>query len=52
MNGPVEPHADIRQATAVSFQVYVALVEQGFTEQQALYLVAQMVRPQQTGQGQ
>lgn len=33
--GPVEPSADLREFASNIRQMYLALVEQGFTEQQA-----------------
>lgn len=35
---PVEPSADMRQLTNLLRQMYVGLVEQGFTEDQAFEL--------------
>lgn len=35
----IEPSADMRQAAIVARQMFLALVEQGFTEEQALKVV-------------
>ncbi len=43
MNGPVEPSADLRQAASLIRQTYIALVAQGFSEQQALIVVGQVI---------
>ena len=40
---PMEPHADIRGMAGTARQMFLAYVEQGFTENQALYLVASIV---------
>lgn len=37
-----EPRADIRQAAAAMHEVYVALVDEGFTTHEALVIVGQM----------
>jgi hypothetical protein len=44
-----EPSADLREAASVCWQMYVALTDQGFSEPQALTIIAQTitgVRPQ------
>lgn len=38
---PIEPHADIRFMTASVRQVFLGLVEAGFTDAQALHLTAE-----------
>jgi hypothetical protein len=38
-NGPVEPSADLRQFAANMHQMFIALVNEGFTEQQALAVI-------------
>lgn len=40
-NGPVEPAAEWRQYAAILHGIYLALVQEGFTEQQALTLIGQ-----------
>lgn len=37
-----EPAADIRQAADIARQMYQALIDEEFTEEQALKIVAQM----------
>lgn len=36
---PVEPHADMRQAATIAYQMYTAYCDAGFTPTQALDLV-------------
>lgn len=43
MNGPVEPTADARAFAAICHQYFTALTLEGFTEQQALVIVGQIV---------
>jgi hypothetical protein len=46
---PCEPSAEHRQAAAQLRQMFVALVNEGFTEHQALVIIGQMLatnRPQ------
>ena len=43
MNQPQEPTADIRTLANGLRQVYVALTNEGFTEQQALIIIGQML---------
>jgi hypothetical protein len=38
-----EPSADIRQAAATIHQIYTGLVDEGFTERQALIIVGQIL---------
>lgn len=45
-NGPIEPSADIRVAAHAVRQIYLALVTEGFTEQQALTIVGQILAAQ------
>jgi hypothetical protein len=40
---PREPAADLRQLASVLFQTFVALTNEGFTEQQALIIVGQIL---------
>lgn len=41
--GPVEPHADIRQAATVWFQIYTACVDAGFNPEQAMEIVTTLI---------
>lgn len=41
MNGPVEPSADMRAAAHELREMYVALIAEDFTDQQALVIVGQ-----------
>jgi hypothetical protein len=43
MNGPVEPNAELRQMAANLFEIYSALVQAGFSADQALQIVALMI---------
>ena len=43
MNGPVEPPADLRQSAVAMHQMFIAYVDAGFTETQALELVKQFI---------
>lgn len=43
MNGPVEPSADLRAAASQIRQLHIALVAEGFTDQQALVIVGQVI---------
>lgn len=43
MTGPIEPSADLRQMASATRQVYTALTNEGFTEQQALIIVGQII---------
>lgn len=38
-----EPNAELRQLASVMWQTYVALIDEGFTEQQALTIIGQML---------
>ena len=42
-NGPVEPSADAREFARACHQIFVALSLEGFTEQQALVVIGQMI---------
>jgi hypothetical protein len=42
-SGPEEPSADLRQAASAVRQMFVALTNEGFTEQQALVIVGQVL---------
>lgn len=41
-----EPSADLRQAASVCWQMFVALRMEGFTEQQTLVIIGQMIAAQ------
>jgi len=43
MNGPVEPSADLRQMASALRQMFIALTSEGFTEQQALAIIGQVI---------
>lgn len=38
-NGPIEPNAEMRGIAATLRQYYLALVQEGFTDQQALTII-------------
>jgi hypothetical protein len=42
----IEPHGDIRQGAATFYQFFVAYVQAGFTEDQALELVKTILQTQ------
>ena len=42
-NGPMEPSADMRSVAVNAFQLFLALTLEGFTEVQALSLVASVL---------
>jgi hypothetical protein len=42
-NGPVEPAAGARQAAHAIREIYLALMQEGFTERQALVIVGQAI---------
>lgn len=45
MNGvPVEPSADLRQFASTLRQMYVALLAEGFTENEALAIIGHTLR--------
>lgn len=45
-NGPIEPSADQRGAAAEMFRLFLALVQEGFSEHQALSLLGTMLAAQ------
>jgi hypothetical protein len=49
-NGPIEPAADLRQLANTLRQTFLALVQEGFTEQQALTIIGQILAAQSGGQ--
>lgn len=44
-----EPSADLRSLASTIRQMYVALLDEGFTEQQALIIVGQMLSSANAG---
>ena len=50
-NGPIEPSADAREFAKACFQIFTALCLEGFTEQQALIVVGQMIAANNNGGG-
>lgn len=42
-NGPIEPAADMREAANGLRQMYIALVQEGFSDQQALVIIGQIL---------
>jgi hypothetical protein len=47
--GPVEPSADLRTFARMSYEMFVALAAEGFTEQQALTIIGQVIAGSQRG---
>jgi len=43
MNAPIEPNADMRQFANMMFQMFIALMQEGFTEQQALTICGKWI---------
>lgn len=41
--GPTEPNADARSSAASIWQLHCALREQGFTEEQSMFMIGQML---------
>jgi hypothetical protein len=50
-NGPVEPTADLRQLANILRQTYLALVQEGFTAQEALVIIGQILAANAAGGG-
>lgn len=48
-NGPIEPAADLRQLANALRQTFLALVQEGFTEQQALVIIGQILAANAAG---
>lgn len=44
-DGPADPFSELQQAAASLHELFVSYVGAGFTEQQAIYLVGQILRP-------
>lgn len=42
-NGPIEPSADIRAAAHSAREIYLALIYEEFTEQEALVIVCKIL---------
>ena len=42
-NGPIEPSAELRTMANALRQAYIALTQEGFTEQQALVIIGQIL---------
>jgi hypothetical protein len=43
MNAPREPSADLRNLASMLYQTFIALTNEGFTEQQALVIIGQLL---------
>jgi len=43
-NGPVEPAADMRVYASTLRQMYLALVQEGFKPQEAMSIIAEVIR--------
>jgi hypothetical protein len=50
-NGPIEPAADLRTMANMIRQAFLALLQEGFTEHQALVIVGQLVTANSSGGG-
>ncbi len=48
-NGPREPSADMRYAAKALREMHIALVNEGFTEEQALAIVGQILAARMPG---
>lgn len=44
MNSPTEPSGDLRELASMLWQTYVALTSVGFSEDQALKIIAIVIR--------
>jgi len=51
MGGPTEPTADLRQMASLLRQTFIALVNEGFTEAQALKIVGEIIGSTMRGNG-
>ena len=49
-NGPIEPAAEMRELAHLLHQTFVALTLEGFTEQQALVIIGQILAANAGGQ--
>lgn len=43
MSGPQEPAADLRTLASILRQTYIALCAEGFTQQEALVIIGQII---------
>lgn len=48
-NGPIEPSAVMRTFAATTFDMFNALILEGFTERQALVIIGQVIASQMGG---
>lgn len=48
-NGPIEPSADLRAFARMSYEMFVALAAEGFTERQALTIIGQVIAGNRRG---
>lgn len=46
MNGPEEPSADMREFARICRDMYVGLLQEGFTEREALAILGQVIAAQ------
>lgn len=46
MNVPIEPSADARALAHTFREMFIALTSEGFSERQALYIIAEMLKSQ------
>jgi hypothetical protein len=43
VSGPIEPSADLRQAASALRQMFIALINEGFDERQALTIIGHAI---------
>lgn len=48
--GPIEPAGDLRQMANILRQMYIALMAEGFTTQEALVIIGQCIAANSGGQ--
>lgn len=48
-NGPIEPSADMRHMASTLRQAYLALIQEGFTKQEAMEIVGIAIRGRDGG---
>ena len=48
-NGPREPAAVMREAASAMYEMFVALTNEGFTEEQALEIIGHVLRSRNPG---
>lgn len=46
INGPIEPSAQLREAANAMRQMFVALIDEGFSEAEALQIIGHILRGQ------